>query len=263
MNNQPTNRRTTQPADEQSRQQGARRLLSSRRGWIVAAAATVAVIGLSGCAATSTAATSATPSATSTAPAAGHGMPAAGGGGSNARSGAAEGGTVGTVSAVTSSGFTLTTSAGQKVTVKEASSTTYKKGSSSSSVSAVTANSTALVLGIVNGTTITAAQITVQPASSAATASYTPSPAVPFKQGSPSAAKNEGQIPTNYTEGDGTIVTGTTADKAAEAALGSYSGGVVDRVVKLSNGEYEVHFIGVNWPHHIFVSTAFEVVGAF
>jgi hypothetical protein len=39
-------------------------------------------------------------------------------------------------------------------------------------------------------------------------------------------------------------------------------GGVVDRVVKLSNGEYEVHNIGVNWPHHIFVNQTFKVVGA-
>ena len=33
-------------------------------------------------------------------------------------------------------------------------------------------------------------------------------------------------------------------------------------VVKLSNGEYEVHNIGVNWPHHIFVNQDFEVLGA-
>jgi hypothetical protein len=32
--------------------------------------------------------------------------------------------------------------------------------------------------------------------------------------------------------------------------------------VQLSNGEYEVHNIGVNWPHHIFVNVAFKVVGA-
>ncbi|MDX6378646.1 MAG: hypothetical protein QOE98_2949, partial [Gaiellaceae bacterium] len=25
---------------------------------------------------------------------------------------------------------------------------------------------------------------------------------------------------------------------------------------------YEVHYIGVNWPHHIFVDTSFKVVGA-
>jgi hypothetical protein len=32
--------------------------------------------------------------------------------------------------------------------------------------------------------------------------------------------------------------------------------------VRLTNGEYNVHIIGVNWPHHIFVSSGFTVVGA-
>jgi hypothetical protein len=41
-----------------------------------------------------------------------------------------------------------------------------------------------------------------------------------------------------------------------------YAGGVVDRVVRLSNGEYEVHNVGVNWPHHIFVTSNYKVVGA-
>jgi hypothetical protein len=36
----------------------------------------------------------------------------------------------------------------------------------------------------------------------------------------------------------------------------------VDRVVQLSDGEYEVHYIGVNWPHHIFVNQDFTVAGA-
>ena len=53
-----------------------------------------------------------------------------------------------------------------------------------------------------------------------------------------------------------------TANKATEAALAAYPGGIVDRVVKLSNGEYEVHYIGVNWPHHVFVDQNFKVVGA-
>jgi hypothetical protein len=44
--------------------------------------------------------------------------------------------------------------------------------------------------------------------------------------------------------------------------LAAYPGGVVDRVVKLSNGEYEVHYIGVNWPHHVFVNQDFNVIGA-
>jgi hypothetical protein len=47
-----------------------------------------------------------------------------------------------------------------------------------------------------------------------------------------------------------------------EAALAAYPGGIVDRVVKLSSGGYEVHNIGVNWPHHIFVNREFKVVGA-
>jgi hypothetical protein len=71
-----------------------------------------------------------------------------------------------------------------------------------------------------------------------------------------------GQIPASYKQGAGTIVSGHTADKATKAALAVYSGGVVDRVVRLSNGEYEVHYIGVSWPHHIFVNQRFEVVGA-
>jgi hypothetical protein len=49
---------------------------------------------------------------------------------------------------------------------------------------------------------------------------------------------------------------------AVAAAAIAIGGGAVDRVVKLSNGEYEVHNIGVNWPHHIFVNQTFDVVGA-
>jgi hypothetical protein len=115
------------------------------------------------------------------------------------------------------------------------------------------------VLGTTSGTTITATQVTVQPASSG---SSTSSAVVPFQRGAPSTSKSAGQIPANYTQGSGTIVSGTAASKATEAALAAYPGGVVDRVVKLSNGEYEVHYIGVNWPHHIFVSQNFKVVGA-
>jgi len=181
--------------------------------------------------------------------------------GSNARSGPAAGGVVGTVSSVSGSSFTLSTSGGQKVTVKKASSTTYRKGTSSSSASAITKGAPVLVVGTVNGTTITATQVVVQPASGAST-TFTPSKVVTFKRGAPSTAKQDGQVPANYTEGSGTIVSGTTANKATVAALAAYPGGVVDRVVKLSNGEYEVHNIGVNWPHHIFVNTSFKVVGA-
>jgi hypothetical protein len=183
----------------------------------------------------------------------------AGSGGSNARSAPAAGGSIGAVSDISTSGFTLVTSAGQKVTVEEMSSTAYKKGTTAVAANAVTPGQTALVIGTVDSTTITAAKVILQPPASA---SKTVSPVVPFTRGAASTAKSVGQIPADYRQGSGTIVGGTTATKATQAALAAYSGGIVDRVVRLSNGEYEVHNIGVNWPHHIFVSKNFKVLGA-
>jgi len=175
--------------------------------------------------------------------------PAPRSGRSNARSGPAAGGTVGTIDSVSTSSFTLTTTAEQKVTVTKTSATTsVKKGEN------------VLVLGTVNGTTIVAGKVTVQ--ASNESANSLAAGVVPFQQGAPSTAKQVGRIPANYSQGSGTIMSGTAANKATEAALAAYPGGVVDRVVKLSNGEYEVHNIGVNWPHHIFVSQNFKVVGA-
>jgi hypothetical protein len=147
------------------------------------------------------------------------------------------------------------------VTVRKASSTTYRKGTSATSASAITKGKGVLVLGTTNGTTITATQVVVQPASGGS-ATFSPSKVIPFNRGAPSTSKQDGTIPANYSQGSGTIVGGTTANNATKAALAAYPGGVVDRVVKLSNGEYEVHNIGVNWPHHIFVNTSFKVVGA-
>jgi hypothetical protein len=156
----------------------------------------------------------------------------------------------------------MSTAAGQKVTVDEASSTTYQKGTSSTSASAITTGETALVLGTTNGTTITATQVILQPTGNYGSAASSAAGVIPFQRGAPSTAKQVGQIPANYSQGSGTVVSGTTANQATEAALLAYPGGVVDRVVKLSNGEYEVHYIGVNWPHHVFVNQDFTVVGA-
>jgi hypothetical protein len=181
--------------------------------------------------------------------------------GANARSGPAAGGVVGTVSSVSASSITVSTSAGQKVTVKKAASTTYRKGTSSTTASAVTKGKPVLVLGTANGTTITATQVVVQPPTGGST-TFSPSKVIAFKRGAPTTSKQDGQIPASYSEGSGTIVSGTSANKATKAALAAYPGGVVDRVVKLSNGEYEVHNIGVNWPHHVFVNQNFKVVGA-
>ena len=226
---------------------------------IIVGAAAIAVAGGSYgiVSATSSSSPAAASTSTSTSTASG---PASGGGGSNARSGPAAGGSSGTVSSLSTSGFTLTTSAGQKVTVKEASSTTYDKGTSPASASAITTGESVLVLGTTSSTTITATQVTVEPAGNPYTA--TSAAVVPFQQGAPSTSKTVGQIPADYSQGSGTIVSGTTANKATEAALAAYPGGVVDRVVQLSNGDYEVHTIGVNWPHHIFVNQDSQVIGA-
>jgi hypothetical protein len=143
--------------------------------------------------------------------------------------------------------FTLSTSAGQKVTVRTA-------------PRAVKRGDRVLVLGTVDGTTITAARVVQQPTGGSTAASA--ATVVPFQRGAPSVAKQVGLVPQSYTQGSGTIAGGTTADKATEAALAAYPGGIVDRVVKLSNDEYGGHNIGVNWPHHIFVNHNFEVIGA-
>ena len=233
-------------------------MFSSTRSKLVAAGAAAIVIagGSYGIVTATSSSASVTPAASSSSPADGFGS----GGGSNARSGPAAGGTDGTVSSVSSSGFTLTTATGQKVTIKEASSTTYEKGTSAATVSAVTTGEPVLVLGTTDSTTITATQVIVQPPSTSA--SNPGGQVIGFSQGEKGSSEQVGQIPADYKQGSGTLVSGTAADKATEAALAAYPGGVVDRVVALGNGDYEVHYIGVNWPHHIFVNQDFQVIGA-
>ena len=85
---------------------------------------------------------------------------------------------------------------------------------------------------------------------------------IPFDRGNPSTSKVVGQVPQGWSAGSGTIVTGTAANKAKAAAVAAYPGGIVNRVVLLSNGDYNVHIIAVNWPHHVFVSKDFKVIGA-
>jgi hypothetical protein len=239
-----------------------RRWLSNKRArWIVIVAAAglmCAVVGAS----VGLTGSGSSPTSPVVAASGAPGGNASGGGTSNARSGPAEGGAAGTVGSVSGSSFTLTTAAGQQVTVEEVSATTYLDGTSPSSASAVTQGDTVLVLGTTSGTTITAGQVIARPTGDYGSAASSTAGVVPFQQGAPSASKQVGQIPASYTEGSGTIVSGTAADRATEAALAAYPGGVVDRVVQLSDGVYEVHNIGVSWPHHVFVDQAFNVLGA-
>jgi hypothetical protein len=85
---------------------------------------------------------------------------------------------------------------------------------------------------------------------------------IPFDRGHPSPATKVGKVPASFHAGAGKLITGTAGKKAKAAALAAFPGGKVNRVVKLSDGEYNVHVIAVNWPHHIFVNKNFKVVGA-
>jgi hypothetical protein len=83
--------------------------------------------------------------------------------------------------------------------------------------------------------------------------------------GGPQAPSDQtpiGQVPKNWTPGSGTIITGAAADKAKAAAVAKYPDGVVNRVLKLSDGSYAVHRIQTPAPHHVFVSKDFQVTGA-
>jgi len=236
-----------------------RRLVSRRSlGVMVGLSVPVLGLGVAACGGTSSSAATTSASTTTTQASAATGSTGSGGG-SNARSTNAAGGSVGKVTGVSASGFTVSTPTGEKVTVKKSSSTVYDKGTKKSVASAVTEGKTVLVLGKVDSTTITASQVIVGPAINLSKASAN---VIAFKSPNQSESKTAGQIPASYKQGTGTIVSGTAATKATEAALTSYAGGVVDRVVRLSNGEYEVHNVGVNWPHHIFVTSDYKVVGA-
>jgi hypothetical protein len=254
-----TDRSASVPQATRARRPRARSSLSKRKIRLLLAAAMMSpVIGLSVGLVSSPSASAAQPASAS------HivDSPGSAGGGSNARSGPAAGGSSGTVGTLSKSGFTMTTSAGQKVTVDEASSTKYKKGASAISASSIKKGERVLVLGTVSSTTIKATQVIVETTGSGGSAASTAATVIPFQKGAATTSKEVGQIPASYSQGSGTIVSGTTATKATEAALAAYPGGIVDRVVKLSNSEYEVHNIGVNWPHHIFVNQDFKVVGA-
>jgi hypothetical protein len=143
-----------------------------------------------------------------------------------------------------------------------ASSTKYKKGTNRTSVSAVRKGERVVALGTTSGTTIAASQVIVESSGGGGSTTASAADVIPFQRGAPTTSKQVGQIPASFSQGSGTIESGTTANKATEAALAAYPGGLVDRVVKLSNGEFNVHYIGVNWPHHVFVNQDFRVVGA-
>ncbi|WP_133254922.1 DUF5666 domain-containing protein [Phenylobacterium hankyongense] len=87
------------------------------------------------------------------------------------------------------------------------------------------------------------------------------------RQGLPVPARHIGNLNPDW--GDAadsrtTIAAGAEAYKATEVGMAApYSaGGIVDRVVKEPDGTFLVHNIGTSWPHHIFVSADFKLIGA-
>jgi hypothetical protein len=116
---------------------------------------------------------------------------------------------------------------------------------------------------VVDSATITATKVEVQRHGDGGAAAAAAAGVIPFQPGVPSPVKSVGTNPAAYTQGAGTIVSGTAvADRAVRAAQALFPGGIDDRVVQLSDGSYEVHNISVNWPHHVFVNKNFKVLGA-
>jgi hypothetical protein len=173
-------------------------------------------------------------------------------------SGPADGGATGVVATTFASGFTITTATGIEVTVNETSSTRTVDGHAGD----IRTGTSVLVLGLDNVNTITADWVVIQPHGDGGAAAAKAHGVIPFEPGVPSPVQSVGTIPASYTQGQGTIVSGIQAWIPVAVAQTVFPGGIVDRVVQLSDGSYEVHNISINWPHHVFVSKDFEFLGA-
>ena len=111
------------------------------------------------------------------------------------------------------------------------SSTTYAKGTRSTSANGISTGESVLALGTTSGTTIKATQVIVTADRRRRIYGRFGGKGDPLPRGAPTTTKQVGEIPANWSQGSGTIVSGTAANKATEAALAAYPGGIVDRVV--------------------------------
>ncbi len=160
--------------------------------------------------------------------------------------------------------FTIQTWVGTDVTVDETSSTRivlewgYGDRFQCGPARYLRKGTSVLVLGLVNDetstTTITAAEVDVQPHGDGGAAVGKRDGVLPPDPGVPGPDKSVGIIPKDYTQGSGTVISGPRAYAAVRAAQAVFPGGIVDRVVELSAGNYEVHNISILWPHHVFVN---------
>jgi hypothetical protein len=236
----------------------ARRFSLKKKGWIIGAGVTSAVAVLAAAATLSPSASS--DSATTTAVVTTSPTPTESGG--QPRSGPADGGATGIIQSTSTSSFAISTWTGMDVTVDETSATKVHGGPKKD----VRKGESVLVLGLVDDesstTTITAARVDVQKHGDGGAAAGKRDGVEPATPGMPGPTKSVGTIPSDYVEGEGTILSGAQAYAAVTAAQAAFPGGIVDRVVQLGNGDYEVHNIGIAWPHHVFVTKNYKVMGA-
>jgi hypothetical protein len=151
---------------------------------------------------------------------------------------AEDGGSTGLVATTFASGFTMTTATGVEVTVNETSSTKTVDGPAGE-----VKGTSVLVLGLDNGATITADRVVIQPHGDGGAAAAKAHGVIPFEPGCrrPRSRSAPSRPPTP--EGVGTLVSGIQAYIPVAVAQAVFPGGVVDRVVLLSDGSYEVHNI--------------------
>jgi hypothetical protein len=225
------------------------------------AAAVLAGAGVASAAPSTSSASAASPSAVPTCPPATPGTPPAGSGAP--QTAPADGGATGIITSVSASGFTLQTWLGVQVAVDTSTSTKVTGGPAKD---LETTGTSVLALGLVSSTggaaTITAAEIQIQEHGDGGAAVGKADGVLPTVTGQASPTTIVGGVPCDYTEGVGTLVSGDQAYKAVEAAQALYPGGVVDRVVELSEGNYEVHNFADLWPHHVFLTSNYKFIGA-
>jgi hypothetical protein len=173
----------------------------------------------------------------------------------NARSGPAAGGAAGDVADVSASGFTLRTATGQTVA------TSWSAGKRSSSASRISAGRTRP--SVRNGKrnddhSESGHSPAGEPRWIRSVVGCRPGRVRP---GAQFASKDVGQIPASTVLGSGRSSMARPRPPRPKVHWRPTQA-ESSTVVKLSNGQYEVHTIGVSWPHHIYVGHDPKVIGA-
>ena len=237
-------------------------MFSSKRSRVIAAGIAAIVIGGGSYGIVAATSSSATTTASSSTTSSGHGLAGGSGtgSGSNARSGPAAGGSVGTVSERVRVRLHADDRTGQKVTIKEASSTTYEKGTSPASSQCRHHRRTGSRAGDDRqhdhhghpGHRGSAQQQRIVPRGADDR----------LHQGDAGFDREGRHDPVGLHPGVGDARQRHDRGQGDRSRAGRLPGRRRRPGRELGNGDYEVHNIGVNWPHHIFVNADFQVIGA-